>query len=153
MERVEVDSAHLLHPQLHKALVSVNGEGGEEEPGADAAGEELPRVRYVFVCMHAVLEDRGRLEAADPPLRGLADRLEAAQGGLLHLHLALNGLGELLVEETLVTAPLQHNPQTSLLEGEVEEIFNGIFEFPLAVYAQGTVDSLYKQKLVYCKKW
>ena len=49
--------------------MAVDGERGEEEAGAEAAGEELSAVRYMLVRVHAVLEDRGGSESTNSSLR------------------------------------------------------------------------------------
>ena len=58
------------------------------------------------------------------------------------MHFALDGLVQFLEELTLVTSPLEHYPETGLIEGEVEEVLDGILELPLAVATEGASKSL-----------
>ena len=68
-ELVWTEQLATVQLQSDKALVAVDGERGEEEAGAEAAGEELSAVRHVLVRVHAVLEDRGRSEPTNSSLR------------------------------------------------------------------------------------
>ena len=58
------------------------------------------------------------------------------------MHFALDRLVQFLEELTLVTSPLEHYPETGLLEGEVEKVLDRVLELPLAVATEGASKSL-----------
>ena len=92
--------------------------------------------------MHAVLKHRGGSESTNSTLGAHSHRLETTERRLGNKHFTLDGLVQFLKEEALVTSPLEHHPETGLLEGEVEEELDCILELALAVNAKGTRESL-----------
>ena len=92
--------------------------------------------------MHAVLKHRGGSEPTNSTLGAHSHRLETTERRLGNKHFALDGLVQLLKEETLVTSTFEDHSEAGLLEGEVEQELDCVLKLALAVNAQGTRESL-----------
>jgi len=105
-------------------------------PSTKVAWEDLIVVWDMFVIMHAVLEDCFGLK---PACFLNTNILDTNQLLLRNLDLARYCLGYFLIEKGFLTLSINKGSLARLLEHKMKEVFNGILEFPLAIWTVSAV--------------
>ena len=117
----------------------VEREWGEVYSSTEIAWKDLIVVRNMLVIMHAILKDSFGLKTTDFLDTNI---LDANQFLLRNLDLAGYCLGDLLIEQRLLTLTINKSSLARLLENKVEEVLDSILKLPFAVWTVGAVQRL-----------